>query len=134
LGEMKAAGGNGEPASYSFPHHFPAAGLNYYRLKMIDSDLSSDLSEIRSVIVRSKNGLRVYPNPASGHLSVETGGGADVREITLCDLSGRVRAARVPVKGESRYNLDVQGLQGLYLLKIRFEDGSQVVRRVLVGK
>lgn len=134
LGEIKSTGGNGEPASYSFSHHFPAGGLNYYRLKMVDFDLSSGLSEIRSVVVGSEDRFRVYPNPASGQLSVETGGEANVREITLCDFSGRVHAARVPAKGESRYDLDVHGLQGLYLLKIRFEDGSQVVRRVLVGK
>ncbi len=134
VGEVKSAGGNEKPVAYSFFHNLPFSGVNYYRLKMIDLDLSSDLSEIRSIVVRSENGLRVYPNPALEHLSVETGEGADVREIALCDLSGRVRAAGVPVKGERLQHLNVSGLQGLYLLKIRFENGSEEVRRVLVGK
>ncbi len=134
LGEVKATGGKGKPASYSFSHHFPADGLNYYRLKMVDFDLSSELSEIRSVVMRNDDGLRVYPNPASGHLSIETDGGS-IREIALCDLSGRVRAAGIPAGGERKHGLDVQGLQqGLYLLKIRFENGSETVRRVLIGR
>ncbi len=134
IGEVKGTGGSEKPADYSFFHDLLLSGINYYRLKMIDLDLSSILSEIRSVAVKSDDGLLVYPNPASGRLSVETGGLADVREIALCDLSGRVRAVGVPVKGERRHHLDVSELQGLYLLKIRFENGPEVVRRVLVGQ
>lgn len=134
VGEVKAAGENSKPVAYSFFHDLPAPGVNYYRLKMIDLDLSFDLSEMRSVVVRSENELKVYPNPASGHLSVETGVGADLREMALYDLTGRVRAAGVPVKGERLQHLDVSGLQGLYLLKVRFQNGSEEVRRVLVGK
>ena len=134
IGEVKGKGGSEKPVDYSFFYDLPLSGINYYRLKMIDLDLSSVLSEIRSVTVKSDDGLMVYPNPASGRLSVETGGLADVQEIALYDLSGRVRAAGVPVKGERRLHLDVSELQGLYLLKIRFENGPEVVRRVLVGQ
>ncbi|MEO7310744.1 MAG: T9SS type A sorting domain-containing protein [Chitinophagaceae bacterium] len=56
--------------SYSFTDVNPAAGINWYRLKMIDKDGKFTLS--RTVTVNGKNsvGLRTFPNPVVNTLSV----------------------------------------------------------------
>ena len=38
IGEVKGAGNSSQIINYSFEHHTPAKGINYYRLKQIDFD------------------------------------------------------------------------------------------------
>ncbi|MEI9946373.1 MAG: T9SS type A sorting domain-containing protein [Chitinophagaceae bacterium] len=61
----------GDAGSYSYIHHSPAPGINYYRLKMIEADRSVNYSEIRSVKFEELNaGVKIFPNPAVEKLTI----------------------------------------------------------------
>ena len=63
----------------------------------------------------------VYPNPVREFLIIE--GAAELSEIKICDLNGKVLMTKV-VEGETT-KITVSGLsQGLYLMQI----GKQVVK------
>lgn len=60
-------------SAYSFIHAIPAAGVNYYRLKITEKSNRAILSHI--VNVNNKKGadfLKVFPNPATNYLYIET--------------------------------------------------------------
>jgi hypothetical protein len=55
---------------YSMVYNSPAVGLNYYRLKMIDKNGKTTLSEIRTVKFGKTSLIKVYPNPAKNILNI----------------------------------------------------------------
>ncbi len=65
IGTVKAAGTSNTTVDYDFTDESPAAGVNYYRLSMVDRDGRYAYSEVK--IVRTStlvNKVTVYPNPA----------------------------------------------------------------------
>lgn len=69
IGTVECQGGNQKIQEYSFQDYFPAIGLNYYRLKLVDLDGKTSLSEVRAVLYETpvENNLEsVYPNPTTG--------------------------------------------------------------------
>jgi len=51
---------------YYLVDNYPIAGLNFYRLKMIDIDGSFKYSTILKIVRNGKKTFSVYPNPVSG--------------------------------------------------------------------
>ncbi len=78
-----------------------------------------------------KNNDTVYPNPAMNFFNVETSKFMD--EISFYSLEGR--ALFKQKVGSQRAEIHVGNYNvGLYLLKIKFEDGSRRVEKVMVVK
>ena len=64
IGFIDGHGNATETHDYTFLHKGPSHGMNYYRLRQIDSDGQSDYSEIRSVAFENLNGpIKVFPQP-----------------------------------------------------------------------
>jgi CHRD domain/Secretion system C-terminal sorting domain len=68
LGFVKA---KGEAASYNFWDITPFS-TSYYRLRQIDIDGSESLSKIVSIFAKGDKKLKIFPNPVSNVLTVET--------------------------------------------------------------
>ncbi len=108
-----------------------SAGAIYYRLKMIDLDASFGYSEIRTVDIGRVAETLIYPNPVSDQVQLEVQDWRNVKEIEFFDLTGRRvyhaegnrLAATVSVKGYAA---------GMYLISIRYIDGTQTTRRFQV--
>ena len=66
IGIVPAAGNSLEHKHYNFLHETPANGLNYYRLKIVDSDSSFEFSPIRVIKVAANSEVKVFPNPTKG--------------------------------------------------------------------
>lgn len=88
----KADGGNSQRRlSYHYADTSPFTGINYYRLKQVDSDEKFDYSRVRSIDLGV--GIVIYPNPAtagrfhikglSGNetIRVFTAGGREVKVV-----------------------------------------------------
>lgn len=73
--------------TYGFVDRLPVAGANYYRLKMIDTDGRFTYSSIVRIVMKEEKQLRVYPNPASEMIQVQTAMPYHTVEIT--DMAGR---------------------------------------------
>ena len=74
IGSVKSTGNNIQEEQYTFIHHQPSKGLNYYRLKQVDHSGEFEFSGIRSVQLSGivqKNRLRCFPNPVQDQLTIE---------------------------------------------------------------
>jgi hypothetical protein len=111
--------GNGVASSYNFTDKTPY-NVSYYRLKQMDNDGKETLSKVVSVNKdKGKEKLKIYPNPVSNVLIVETDNVSDYQVINL--LGQQV------MRGKAAQQIDVSALvQGAYLLKV----GTEQVRFV----
>jgi hypothetical protein len=121
IGEVAAKGSAG---AYSFWDESPFAGINYYRLRLVEVSEKFSYSSVVTAAVKMTQGFAVdaYPNPAGESVTVRTYGersGEGV--ITITDLSGRVIFTSIAMNDKTTIN--IHGLaKGMYL--IRFEDNS----------
>ena len=71
LGKEQARGSEHTAAQYVYNHKTPAAGLNYYRLRMTDRRGAYEYSPVRQVLIdREDADFTVLPNPSSGPLTL----------------------------------------------------------------
>jgi hypothetical protein len=120
---FQATGGNwdmlgfvaakGKAARYDFMDNSPLS-TNYYRLRQIDNDGKVALSKVVTATFGQKSTLKVYPNPVSNVLTVETNNRGDFHIFNL--LGQQV------ISGKSAAQIDVSPLpQGNYFFKIGTE-------------
>lgn len=70
------------------------------------------------------------PNPANDHLSIVFASGTHPAQLTLVDATGRVVLEQIVTSGP--VHLDLAGMDhGLYVVHVRFSDGTLAVERVV---
>jgi Secretion system C-terminal sorting domain len=58
--------------NYSYTDEYPFKGINYYRLKMVDLDGSSEYSRTIAVFMEdADSGISLFPNPATNFIEVK---------------------------------------------------------------
>ncbi|WP_190300514.1 two-component regulator propeller domain-containing protein [Rufibacter hautae] len=78
------------------------------------------------------NAIRVYPNPTTGRLRVDTEGRAELRKLTLFSLQGKVLLV-LEGKGGKRIDMDVRHLgKGVLILQLQTDKGT-IHRRILLN-
>lgn len=108
LGSVVAAGNSAQERPYSFVHHNPVNGVNFYRLLLQDADGKTTQSKVAAVLVnQEKEGLVLYPNPVRDRLVVRTAA-SQQGELTLYNGAGQA-VKTAPLSG----NLTVVNLAGL---------------------
>lgn len=116
-------------AKYGFTDTKPLAGINLYRLKLVDQDGSFSYSAVQNLRFEAGAALSVYPNPAINTVYVAAENGAT---ISLMTVSGSVIQAPLNHEG-SRTRIDVSGVpSGLYLIRVQNNSGTQT-QRVLIN-
>ena len=132
----QANGGNSSSTiGYSFTDVNSERGMTLYRLKQIDFEGNTKLSEIRSV---RGNGQKVktivYPNPSSdGKVNIVFENAEGLYDANLFDLNGRMIRQWKGLTGNTFQitNLD----QGMYSLRIIDKStGEQVVEKIVVSR
>jgi Leucine-rich repeat (LRR) protein/pimeloyl-ACP methyl ester carboxylesterase len=119
IGQVKAQGNSTALLSYTFTDGTPLNGVNYYRLRQLDRDGKEMLSNIVSVTMKIEHKLKMYPNPVSTYLSIETESTGIFQILNL--LGQEVK------RGKVTNRIDVSTLpEGAYILKI----GSEQARFV----
>ena len=89
IGTVTAAGNSTEIKNYKFSDQFPLNGINYYRLKTIDLDGSSEKSWIVSAIFRYPDHVIIGPNPFGEHINIRFKE-AEEHLIYVRDLRGQI--------------------------------------------
>ncbi len=135
LAFIQGKGTTAQVNRYSYLHHMPMPGTNYYRLKQMDFDGDFSYSPVRNVDVKTSTlSMQVYPNPVhDGFLQLRMSGiEAAVVQYELYNTSGQlVRRGTLSDTAEQE-SIDVHGLEnGVYYLTCKFE-GDTYVKRVVM--
>ncbi|MFN0203661.1 MAG: glycoside hydrolase family 9 protein [Bacteroidia bacterium] len=127
---------------YQFPTEAYQFGENHYRLKQIDINGQFAYSEDIKVIVpfemSSFQLTHIYPNPAKEQLfiSLQMGTSQSLR-IEMMDMMGKVvRKQRTELLsiGAQTLSLPLEHLEkGIYVIKITAKDGTEVMKKVVIG-
>lgn len=134
IGEVKATGTSFVTKQYTFTDQQPSAGINYYRLLMVDRDGTYALSNIRSAeVVSAPVHVNLYPNPAIDYIQVSVSARDQITNVEIFDISGR------SVLKDAHYyqnkNISTKGLKaGSYIIKVMLSNGTTVVRHVAIVK
>jgi hypothetical protein len=123
---------NGQKSEYTFLHE-PSVpvGNHYYRLKQVDFDRSFAYSATRSANLGDPVTL-VYPNPATDKINIEIADWNVAEGIDLFDASGK----KVYQTNDKKPLLNIDSRffpAGIYLLKIRYTNGSYADKKIAIA-
>ncbi|MBL7712222.1 MAG: T9SS type A sorting domain-containing protein [Chitinophagaceae bacterium] len=121
LGQQPAAGSPDLKQQYRFTDAQALAGINLYRLRIEEHDMSYRYSSSRQVNMDAgETGLLVYPNPASRAINMAWNTGGAVSYV-LTDALGRELLQGKLMPGAA-HQIDVSTVaEGFYLLKVSSE-------------
>ncbi|MEO6283019.1 MAG: T9SS type A sorting domain-containing protein [Dyadobacter sp.] len=108
----------------------PAAGINYYRLKMVDLDSTFAYSQITHVELGGGD-IVVYPNPVLGKIHFKGPGLNQLSKATLISATGAV------IRSFNDFTAGVavgEMASGMYLLNMSFKDGTHAARQLIISK
>lgn len=121
----KSADGNSQKQlNYNYVDSSPFSGINYYRLKQMDSDEKFEYSRVKSVDLGTE--IRAYPNPArAGRFAIK--GLLGTETVRAFAVNGReVQVAR---NGEAFSIADQPA--GVYLVQVVRVDGTVIRLKVV---
>jgi hypothetical protein len=123
IGKVAGKGTTTAASAYAFTDATPLGGVNYYRLRQVDTDESYRYSQVVAVTAAEALLRAAYPNPAQQELHVVVG--AEPVQWRLLNLLGQPLREG---KAQAQTTLDLSGLPaGSYQLEVR--SGSQRVVR-----
>ena len=122
IGEVMGAGNSTHINNYEFIDDAPENGINYYRLKQVDFDSTFEYSEIRSLNFEQGLDIKVYPNPVSNHLTIESGFGKGQAVVQIHDMQGK-RVSMQYLMMKPVIELPMHELsKGTYILSIQIRE------------
>ena len=134
IGQVAAAGNSSNVSTYSYTDANPAAGINYYRLKMVDLDNSVKYSAVKSVRNAAVNlAFRAYPNPAQEVLYLEIPSDKiDKAYLSVTNISGQI-----VLKSEINVNSGINTVPvkintlsaGTYIIKVQL-DNQNFIKKI----
>ncbi len=137
IGQVPAAGISSTYMHYTFTDGNPLAGINYYRLVMIDKQGSAVYSKIVSVTPDNTADLRLgYASLNSGKLNIQVySSRTEKATLLITDMSGRrLFTTQVMLQpGTTSFTRDIPGLPaGIYNM-VLFTSGKSVTKRLFTG-
>lgn len=133
IGTVAAKGNSTTQSRYAFVDKTPSAGINYYRLKMVDMDNKYDFSQVQSIRAAASVNVRVYPNPASENVYVSLP--ASTSSVRLLNTAGQILQERKPAAGAGTISFAVSSYTaGTYFVQVIKADGTSSNSALLINK
>jgi hypothetical protein len=134
--ESKAAGGNSSSLlTYEFNEANTEKAVTQYRLKQVDIDGKSKVSEIRSIKgISQTSKTMVYPNPSNdGSVNILFDDERGTRDVLISDMGGRIIKQ---YRNVSATTMRVDQLNpGMYTIRITNQSsGSQQNEKLVINK
>ena len=101
--------------NYSLNDNNPAAGMNFYRLKMVDKDGKFTYSKIEKVNMVKMNAVKVFPNPATNIVTLQ--GVGKYSRVRISSLQGSELMSKSFEGDELKLNISNLPA-GVYLLQL----------------
>ncbi len=135
LGQVKAKGNSDVVTNYSYVDAYPAPGMNYYRLKMVDLDAKYQFSSIAHVSLTGNSvPLVIYNNPFVDEINVKVNVSmADNLSLVLTDMTGRtvLRQNYNAIPGDNLITIvPASATAGVYILSIKGNTYNQAAKLV----
>ncbi len=126
IGQVEGNGTTSSPKSYNFRDNQAGLGLNYYRLKQMDTDGTFEYSEIISVeTITEAFSLSFYPNPFDKFLDINIKGlssleavNYSIRQLTGAMVIDGKLTADTNGRVSQRLSLPNQVSAGVYILTL----------------
>ena len=130
IGSVTAAGYSTVSKKYGFTDINPVAGINYYRLKIVDKDGRYEYSNIVVIRINETVQINAWPNPFTDKVSISMQmERASTLHLRMTDMSGRILVTKnVNVqRGANQFNLDQLAniTAGVYLVELTDEISGQ---------
>ena len=127
---VKAIGNSSITESYSAIDNKPTRGINFYRLKQVDSDGRFTYSPVVTVKFGTGISPLVYPNPVSSVFTAVPGSEL-IREIVIYSVEGRAVQFAIGNSTEEEMKVNISLLpKGVYFLKVKTD--SQIYQYKIV--
>lgn len=121
IGQIRSAGESSIERAYYFNDADPADGTNYYRLKMVDLDMSISYSHIQSINFGNFQARFLYPNPATDRIRINKSAG--LQNVKILSLQGRT-VKEVTITN-NQHDLSLNDVPaGIYLLEASYSTGE----------
>lgn len=118
IGEVEGVGDSEAINFYGFTDERPLLGNNFYRIRQVDRDRSTDYTQVIRIHFDPVWDFRSYPNPVRDELVLELKG-LDQYRLALSDLQGRQFMAPVKNSLSGRLQLDMSQIPpGLYVVTL----------------
>lgn len=122
IGYAAAKNNGGLTTEYAVPDNLPFKGVNYYKLKMVDSDGKVSFSKTVSVnLYKEIFTWKIFPNPVQNILYVRTNNKSEKATLQITDAAGRkIKEVNVTLNGNSYFAIPIFQLQkGMYNLQLK---------------
>lgn len=137
IGETKGALNASTPRSYQWVHQLTPeeqkVQTHHYRIKQIDVDGMSSYSNVVTLKANSGFNLQpvISPNPVFSNASAVIAPLADIAEVSVLGIDGKMYFSWSNVKGENQ--LELPSLhQGIYLVQLKDKFGNLSGSKLLV--
>lgn len=128
LEQISAAGISNSIIKYSGYDKNIVSGKNYYRLKQVDLDGTSQYSKIVFVEVDRIDYVSISPNPFKNKLIIE-GYFSSNNELNIINLKGESVFQQNIDKGEKSIKINIPNLKnGVYFVKINNNNGQKLYK------
>lgn len=133
LGSVDGQGNSTSVAHYSFLHHKPSKGVNYYRIKQIDTNGDFDYSQKVAVPWFSEAEILLGPNPTEGvtYLRAPQEG---LETVELFDAFGRSIPFYLNCAGDQCEIRIEHAPNGYYTLRVHYAQGATLSERILLAR
>jgi hypothetical protein len=124
-----------ETESFVYRDNSPAAALQYYRINMTEVDGSNHVSEIVKLDFSLDLPLLVFPNPAKGHvyLQTESWNNEQVTVSLVNQLGVEVRSVQMHHLAGQPLQIDLDGVpSGMYFIWVSGENGRRQNGKLII--
>ncbi len=133
---LRDGAGNSETALYYTLFDVdPLPGISYYRLRQTDFDGKETVSEIRSVVYGTNEGISIYPNPANRQFTLRSSERIDPQSICFYTAGGKQVEIQAEVQSNFVINYQVADLPaGFYFARIVTGNHAETIRFTILHK
>ncbi len=139
IGIVPGSGNSNEEICYQYVDYNANSDVQYYRLKQVDHDGQFEYSKVIKVseILNYKDGITVYPNPASEDLNITINFNGIIQKIILVDINGKEVIAGLDYACDdvTKITLPISKIEsGIYMLKFESTQGEFYYKNKVVIK
>ncbi|MCF2490706.1 T9SS type A sorting domain-containing protein [Dyadobacter sp. CY347] len=130
IGSIPAISNSDSAINYVFVDNLPMKS-NLYRLKMVDVDSKFTFSSIQYIYFEDgidNKELKIFPNPASSKLTIETKNNLTIKDINILGSNGIV----TPAKLLNHNEINIEKFdKGFYYILVNYTTGDSECRAIL---